>query len=137
MTTASYDPRAKVGWLDIKNKSGKVVDRKPYMSAYNSLVWFRKTYPAPRSRIVTTIVNLESRIIRAEIYIDGEMVATSHVKGDGSKSLEKLEIGAIRRALGYAGFGTDSAMAWEIEGGAPADDEDGDPDDDDLDETDE
>lgn len=91
---------------------------KPYLQVAHRLVWFREDHPL--GRIQTTLMNVKDTeaVARAEIYIlsqrpDGApvelLVATAHKKeteqhfGD---FIEKAETGAIGRALGMAGYGT-------------------------------
>lgn len=107
----NFNPKEHV--VTIKTKDGP----KPYLSAVAAIVWFRTEHPAPKSRIIT-VPDLENSLVRAEIYLDGELVSTGHSKGDGKKSLEKLETGAVRRALANLGYGTISALASEYDGGS-------------------
>lgn len=83
---------------------------KQYLGAHEAIFWFTTEHPAPEGRIITHI-DFEHSCVRAEIYIGDTLVATGHSIGDGSKSLEKLETGAVRRALANAGYGTVAAMA--------------------------
>jgi hypothetical protein len=108
---APINPRDFV--TEIQTKHGL----KPYLGAHEAIVWFRLENPAPKSQIIT-VPDFENSLVRAEIYLDGVLVSTAHSKGDGKKSLEKLETGAIRRALANLGYGTIAALASEIDGGS-------------------
>lgn len=83
---------------------------KQYLGAHEAIYWFTVEHPAPEGRIITH-VDFEHSCVRAEVYVNDALVATGHSIGDGQKSLEKLETGAIRRALANAGYGTIAAMA--------------------------
>ncbi|NIN36620.1 MAG: hypothetical protein GTO60_16615 [Gammaproteobacteria bacterium] len=86
---------------------------KPYLGAHEAITWFRSEHPLPTSRIIPMVIDAEHSIVRCEIYIDDVMVSAADVRGDGQKSLEKLETNAVRRALAFAGYGTISALANE------------------------
>jgi len=105
MTNETHSPKI----ITIKTKDGD----KPYLGAHEAITWFRKDHPMPSSRIVPMILDAEKSLIRCEIYIDDVLVSAADVKGDGTKSLEKLETNAVRRALAFAGYGTVSALAHE------------------------
>jgi hypothetical protein len=101
----SEDKNYKPELMDIKGK--------PYLGAHDAIAWFRHDFPLPRSQVVVYVDDLENSLVRCEITVDDKMVSTADVRGDGSKSLEKLETAAVRRALAYAGYGTVSAIAQE------------------------
>lgn len=106
----TYQPKI----IEIKGRDGK---QQPYLGAHEAITWFRADFPAPRSAIIPT-VNTETKIVRAEIFIDGVLVSSADVmntEGSG-KSLEKLETAAIRRALAFLGYGTVGALAAESDG---------------------
>ena len=114
MTTndkASYRPG--LSEIKVKDRDGKVVDKKPYLGAHDAVTWFKMDYPGSASAIIPRILDLESKLVRAEVYISGVLIAAATVRGDGQKSLEKLETAAVRRALAFAGYGTVSALAAE------------------------
>lgn len=89
------------------------IQGKPYLGAHDAIAWFRTEFPLPRSQIIVYIDDLENSVVRCEITVDNVLVSTADVRGDGTKSLEKLETAAVRRALAYAGYGTVSAIAQE------------------------
>lgn len=89
------------------------IQGKPYLPAHNAIAWFRNDFPLPRGQIVTTIVDLETSLLRCEIFVDGTLVASADVRGDGKNSLEKVQTNSVRRALAFAGYGTVSALAHE------------------------
>lgn len=101
---------------EIKTKDGP----KPYLKAHEAILWFRTKFPEPRSQIITHVF-VEHSLLRAEIYVDGVLVSTGHSKGDGNKSLEKLETNAVRRALANLGYGTTHAIADEENWTTPLD----------------
>jgi len=112
--------------FDPKSSLTKIQGR-DYLGAHEAITWFRQDFPIPRSQIIT-FVDVEARIIRAEIYVDTILVSTADVANpvdnDGNltsdaKTLEKLQTSAVRRALAFAGYGTISALAHEVEGGKP------------------
>ncbi|HEU4344264.1 MAG TPA: hypothetical protein VFU31_22120 [Candidatus Binatia bacterium] len=105
--TDQFNPKDRL--IKISAKGGK---EQPYLQAHDAILWFRTDYPAPEGRILT-FVDIPNRIVRAEIYLGDALIATGHSLGDGSKSLEKLETNAIRRALANAGYGTVAALAEE------------------------
>lgn len=109
-TETTHKPRI----IEIKGRDGK---QQPYLGAHEAITWFRADFPAPRSAIIP-LVNLETKIVRAEIYIDGTLVSCADVMNTDSsgKSLEKLETAAIRRALAFLGYGTVGALAAEADG---------------------
>lgn len=91
---------------------GKGNDKKPFLGAHEAITWFTNDHPAPEGRILT-FIDFENKMVRAEIYVGDVLVATGHSIGDGTKSLEKLETGAVRRALANAGYGTAAALTHE------------------------
>jgi hypothetical protein len=96
--------------ISIKNK--KTGEEKPYLPAHDAVAWFWKDHPAPRGQILTSITDFEQKLVRCEVYVDGTMIASADVKGDGS-GLSKAQTNVVRRALAFAGYGTVSAMAYE------------------------
>lgn len=86
---------------------------KPYLDPRKATTWFYHDNPAPSGKIITNVIRMEPTIlVRAEIWIGGEIVATGHADTDGnSNTLKKIESAAIRRALANAGYGTDQVMA--------------------------
>lgn len=95
--------------LPIINLKGK-----PYMQVQWRLVWFREEHPD--YCIETRIVDYsdEFSIVRAEIRDNnGKLLATATKKETAqgfSDHLEKAETGAIGRALGHVGYGTQFAV---------------------------
>ncbi len=89
------------------------IDGKPYLNPRKATTWFYHDHPAPSGKIITNVVRMEPTIlVRAEVWIDGEMVATGHADPDGkSNTLKKIESSAIRRALANAGYGTDQVVS--------------------------
>lgn len=110
-TTSTTDnkPLELAGMItQIKSKEGGT---KPYLNHGKATTWFYHDHPLPVGRIITNILTYEPLLVRAEIWISGEMVATGHADKDGnSNSLKKVESAAIRRALANAGYGTDQAL---------------------------
>lgn len=101
-----FDPADHV--KEIKTKDGL----KPYLDPRHATTWFYNDHPAPSGKIITNVVRMEPTIVvRAEIWIDGQIVATGHADPDGNSiTLKKIESAAIRRALANAGYGTDQAV---------------------------
>lgn len=99
--------------IQIKNK--KTGEEKPYLGAHDAIAWFRNDFPLPQGQIVTTIIDLETSLLRCEIFVDEVLVASADVRGDGTKSLEKVQTNSVRRALAFAGYGTVSALAYDSE----------------------
>ena len=112
---AEIAPKDRVTTINIKGTE------KPWLPAHEAITWFREEHPGATSRISTRIEDWELKIVVAEIYLrsdEGEMVlvSTARSMGDGTRSLERLETSAIRRALAYLGYGTVAAMADDGEG---------------------
>lgn len=89
-------------WVDL--------DPAPYLAVPYRIVWFREEHP--KGQIKTTLIQSDSEIalVYAEIR-DGEhnLLATAHKlesKGNFFDYIEKAETGAIGRALGMCGYGT-------------------------------
>lgn len=101
-----FDPSDHI--KEIKTKDGL----KPYLDPRKATTWFYHDHPAPSGKIITNVIRMEPTIlVRAEVWIDGELVATGHADPDGnSTTLKKIESSAIRRALANAGYGTDQAV---------------------------
>jgi hypothetical protein len=111
----AYTPKTIL--IDVKDKkTGQVVAKVPYLKAHDAILMFRTENPAPRSAIITHI-NAETRIVRAEIYLDNILVSTGHTMGGQGSPVEKLETGAVRRALANLGYGTIAALAVENDEG--------------------
>jgi len=97
-----FDPASKI--TDLRGKQ--------YLEVKWRLVWFRGEHP--NGAIVTETVTFDPLIIRAQIMIDGKIIATGHgsANADGQKKvwtgreIEKAETAAIGRALAHAGYGT-------------------------------
>lgn len=115
---AAYRPG--LSEIKVKDRDGKVVDRKPYLGAHDAVTWFKMDYPGSISSIIPKIIDLENKLVRAEVYVSGVLIAAATVRGDGQKSLEKLETAAVRRALAFAGYGTVAALAAENDEGLDA-----------------
>lgn len=91
----------------------KSIKDKPYLGAHEAITWFYKEHPLPEGRIVPIIVDSKESLVRCEIYIGDVLVSAADVKGDGTKSLEKLQTNSVRRALAFAGYGTVAALAFD------------------------
>jgi hypothetical protein len=100
---------------------------KDYLPVAFRLVWFREAHPL--GRIVTELVQVDVEagfaICRASVYdTNGNLLATA-TKHEDRKGfpdyIEKSETGAIGRALGIAGFGTQFMADELIEGDRLAD----------------
>ena len=105
--TNDYKPEI----IQIKNK--KTGEEKPFLCAHDAIDWFRREFPLPRGQIVTHIIDIEKSLLRCEIFVDDILVASADVRGDGTKSLEKVQTNCVRRALAFAGYGTISALSYE------------------------
>lgn len=98
-----------------------------YLETKWRLVWFREEHP--HGCITTEIVSLDPVLIKATVYnSEGAVLATAHAGAvDTGKAVwsgrvvEKAETGAIGRALGHAGFGTQFTDDDEVESGHLAD----------------
>lgn len=74
----------------------------------------REEYPIPHSAITCTVIDLVTLCIRAEIYVDGVLIASAHAWPKDSKDdPRKVEGAAVARALRLAGY---SADTYENEG---------------------
>ena len=95
--------------VQIKTQDGL----KPYLDPRKATTWFYHDNPPPSGKIITNVIRFEPTIVvRAEIWIGGEIVATGHADSEGkSNTLKKIESSAIRRALANAGYGTDQVIA--------------------------
>jgi hypothetical protein len=96
------------------------IQNRPFLPAHEAITWFRRDYPGAQGRINTRIEQVDGfpNFVLAEIWVnDGngkmELVATARKTSDGKSTLEKLETGAIRRALANFGYGTVAAMAYD------------------------
>lgn len=105
---------------------------KEYLQIMHRLVWFREDNPTASIR--TQLVNAGGEgkdtyyIFRAEILVETEkglaLVATGHKRetvGDFPDAMEKAEMGAVGRALGILGYGTQFAADDLDEGSRLAD----------------
>lgn len=100
---------------------------KPYLQVAYRLVWFRDAMP--KGRIETELVRLDMEagfcIFRASIFDEDGTLLAQATKQESRKDfpdfIEKAETGAIGRALGMAGFGTQFMFADLDEGDRLAD----------------
>ncbi len=88
-----YTPKT----IEIQGKGG---GKQPYLPAHEAITWFRAEFPAPRSAIVL-LPNMETKIVRAEIYIDSVLVSSADVKKRHQR----------KQVAGKAGNGGGSARA--------------------------
>jgi hypothetical protein len=100
---------------------------KEYVEVKTRIQHFRETYP--NGLITTEVIKINEDIgfilIKAEVYIDGNLVATGHAYERESVSfinktsfVENCETSAVGRALGILGIGIDGggiASADEME----------------------
>jgi hypothetical protein len=82
---------------------------KPYLQVAHRLVWFRKEHPD--WTIKTEVYQLADKgvIMKATIKCGDVIIAQAHKKetmDNFSDYIEKAETGAIGRALGMCGYGT-------------------------------
>lgn len=98
---------------------------KPYLQVAHRLVWYREDHPL--GRIVNTPVTVTDAyaIFKSEVWVlgtnpDGSarelLMATAHKKeteGNFGDFIEKAETGAMGRALGMAGYGTQFAPEFD------------------------
>ena len=85
---------------------------KQYLEVAWRLVWFRDKHP--QGQIITNMISAAPIVMRAEVIVDGIVVATGHGTADAGgrkvvwsgREIEKAETAAIGRALAAAGFGT-------------------------------
>lgn len=85
------------------------IEGKPYLQVAHRLVWFREDHPEWTIR--TKILRLAKKavIVRAEILNGEVLIARAHKREDingFADYIEKAETGAIGRALGMCGYGT-------------------------------
>lgn len=99
-----------------KDKKTGQITEKPWLPAYDAIDWFWADFPAPRGRILPLVIDLEKKFVRAEIYVDGQLIAAADVIGEADSTIEKLQTGAVRRALAFAGYGTTAAIGAESRG---------------------
>jgi hypothetical protein len=82
----------------------------PYLKVPHRVVWFRELHPNARIQTDPVTIGPDSALFRATIYAEsGEILATAHKFEDRkgfADYIEKAETGAIGRALGLCGFGT-------------------------------
>ena len=102
----------KVGVMKLKGKD--------YLPVAFRLVWFRNAHPGGRIESDFLQIDIEGgfAVCRASVYdADGNLLATGtkqESRKDFPDFLEKCETGAIGRALGIAGYGT-QFMADELD----------------------
>ena len=78
-----------------------------YLTKDAAVAAFRADYPIDEGRgcIDCMIIDAVNSVVRAEIRIDGKLVAAAHCDKDGQlDTLRKVEGGAINRALRLAGY---------------------------------
>lgn len=93
-----------------------------YVPVHQRVKMFRETYKNSSIRTSIENINDDSVLVKAEIRIDGELVATGHAfeRTDFSeintKSLiENCETSAVGRALGFFGIGIENGIASQDE----------------------
>ncbi|HIQ91040.1 MAG TPA: hypothetical protein IAB27_05405 [Candidatus Coprosoma intestinipullorum] len=127
--TTTYDKIKKandeIHYMTIRRKdktTGKTIAKK-YAEVHERVKAFRKVYP--NGSIKTEMVKFEDGLCICKCEItnnDGELIATAtaseKLTGDSRKDyinqtsmLENCETSAVGRALGFAGFGVDTAIA--------------------------
>lgn len=93
---------------------------KPYVAVNERIKYFWQTYPAPKGRINTILIEDEDEVctFRAIILIDDVLVATGHAQEDKKEGyinktsyVENCETSAVGRALGMLGIGIDTSIA--------------------------
>ena len=118
--------------IERKDKKTGKVEVKMYAPVNERVKAFRKTMPT--GRITAQILQNDEKIIVVQAFVygtDGELLATGHayeVKNGSyinqTSYLENCETSAVGRALGFAGFGIDTAIASaEEHSGAQAEQE--------------
>lgn len=105
--------------IERKDKKTGKVEVKMYAPVNERVKAFRKTMPT--GRITAQILQNDEKIIVVQAFVygtDGELLATGHayeVKNGSyinqTSYLENCETSAVGRALGFAGFGIDTAIA--------------------------
>lgn len=86
---------------------------KPYLQVAHRLVWFREEHP--EYSVTTDIIHHDDdySIVRAEVKSPDGFILQSGTKKEDKRGfpdhLEKAETGAVGRALGMLGFGTQFA----------------------------
>ena len=105
--------------IERKDKKTGKVEVKMYAPVNERVKAFRKTMPD--GRITAQILQNDEKIIVVQAFVygtDGELLATGHayeVKNGSyinqTSYLENCETSAVGRALGFAGFGIDTAIA--------------------------
>lgn len=100
---------------------------KEYVEVNQRILYFRNNEEKyPKGKIITSIESMQDGVcvIRAEVYIDNELVSTGHAyEKEGStfinktSYLENCETSAIGRALGILGIGIDTSIASSEEVG--------------------
>lgn len=100
-----------------KTSDGKQIVKK-YAEVNQRIKAFRKVYPT--ATIKTTLESDTDNVctFRAEIYYNGELLATGTAREDKKGSvinqknyIENCETSAVGRALGMCGFGIDTSLA--------------------------
>jgi len=90
---------------------------KPYIEVSERIKFFRANHGG---QIITSIVSIDAGvcIFRAEVIVDGKIVATGHAyEKEGSSFINKTsyiencETSAVGRALGIFGIGIDTSIA--------------------------
>ena len=104
--------------IERKNKETGKTETKMYAPVNERIKAFRKVYPT--GSITTEIVSEDDKVIevKAYVYVDGDILSTGHafeIKNGSyinrTSYLENCETSAVGRALGFAGFGIDVAIA--------------------------
>ncbi len=89
---------------------------KKYVKAQDRVIGFRTKFPDGFIRTDIQILDKQTVLAKAEIYINGEVVATGSKLRSGNdlnkeSLVEKAETGAVSRALGMLGVGTKYGIA--------------------------
>lgn len=104
--------------IERKNRETGKTETKMYAPVNERIKAFRKLYPT--GSIMTEIISEDDKVIemKATAADDGKVIATGHafeIKNGSyinkTSYLENCETSAVGRALGFAGFGIDAAIA--------------------------
>lgn len=92
---------------------------KPYLQVAHRLVWYREECPAGEIKTELCVITPDYCVVKATVTNnEGRVVATGHKREDGKSYadyVEKAETGAIGRALGAAGYGTQFEPSFDEE----------------------
>lgn len=83
---------------------------KPYLQVAHRLIWYREECPAGEIKTELCVITPDYCVVKATVTDgEGNLVSTGHKREDAKSYadyVEKAETGAIGRALGAAGYGT-------------------------------